>query len=423
MSAIQTEFGGSNPISLSEYYKGGSFVSAGATDPNTIPTSGTITIGDFRGASQALPTVTISAVRSTTSVNEGSAFTFSASASTAITGTVDFTLTGSATDGSDYNTSGASTGTTGSFTFSNSTTSNTLTVTTVADSTTEGSENVICTISNPNVSGYTESIGTASRTVTINDTSTTPTPTYAFSAGSYTVLEGSSESITVNTTNVSNGTTLYWSLASDPGNDIVTDSGSFTISSNSGSFTVSAASDSNNESTETLTLQLRTGSTSGTIQDTASLNIQNVANINLTPATDTLPIVDEDGTVSAAGGIQLEGTSSADTYNIGTIIDGFQSQEHSNVWITGGDPADYEARVTVTSGTVNSNVSFTNNGTGTSVGSWITLSGTNYLWIWQTTSELSNTFTITLEIRDSATQTVQDSATVELNFETVFVPA
>jgi len=391
-------------------------------DPSIGTSNTSVTIND---TSTGTPTVTINAVRSTSSVNEGNAFTFSASATEAITGTVDFTITGTATDSSDYNTSGASTGTTGQFTFSNSTTSDTLTVTTVADSTTEGSETVRCTISNPSVSGYIESIGTASRTVTINDTSQDPpvTPEYDFSAASYNVSEGSSRTITVNTSNVANGTTLYWSLASDPGNDIVTDSGSFTINSNTGSFSVTAASDSNNESTETLTLQLRTGSTSGTIQDTANLNILNVASINLTPATDTLSILDDDGTVSASGGIQLEGTSSADTYNIGTIIDGFQTTDHSNVWITGGDPADYEARVTVTSGTVNSNVSFTNFGTGTSVGTWTTLSSTNYVWSWQTTSQLTNTFTITLQIRDSATQTVQDSATVELNFETVFVPA
>ena len=300
-----------------------------------------------------------------------------------------------------------------------------MTVSTIADSTTEGSENVICTISNPNVSGYTESIGTASRTVTINDTSTTPTASYAFSAGSYNVTEGSSSSITVNTTNVSNGTTLYWTIlnGTTTNGDFTSTSGNFTINSNTGSFSVGAASDSSSESTETATLQLRTGSTSGTIRDTATLNVLNAANINLTPSTDTLFIVDEDGTVSANGGIQLEGTSSADTYNIGTIIDGSQSTEHSNVWISGGDPADYEARVTVTSGTVNSNVSFTNFGTGTSVGTWSTLSGTNYVWAWETTTQLTNTFTVTLQIRDTATQTVQDSATVELNFETVFVPA
>ena len=43
---IQTEFGGTNPISMSEYYRGGSFV----TDNNTsVPTSGEISFSDFYG--------------------------------------------------------------------------------------------------------------------------------------------------------------------------------------------------------------------------------------------------------------------------------------------------------------------------------------------------------------------------------------
>lgn len=49
LGQIQTEFGGSNPISLSEYYKGGSFVSTGDTAPN-VPTSGQISMSNFRGA-------------------------------------------------------------------------------------------------------------------------------------------------------------------------------------------------------------------------------------------------------------------------------------------------------------------------------------------------------------------------------------
>ena len=51
MADIQTEFGGSNPISLSEYYSGGPLVPAGAPAPNgPIPSSGQISIGQFRGS-------------------------------------------------------------------------------------------------------------------------------------------------------------------------------------------------------------------------------------------------------------------------------------------------------------------------------------------------------------------------------------
>ena len=49
LSDIQAEFGGTNPISLSEYYKGGAFVLTTDFAPN-VPTSGTINISDFYGA-------------------------------------------------------------------------------------------------------------------------------------------------------------------------------------------------------------------------------------------------------------------------------------------------------------------------------------------------------------------------------------
>ena len=47
LSDIQTEFGGANPISLSEYYRNGTYVPPGAT---AIPESGAIDLSDFYGA-------------------------------------------------------------------------------------------------------------------------------------------------------------------------------------------------------------------------------------------------------------------------------------------------------------------------------------------------------------------------------------
>jgi len=45
-SEIQTEFGGSDPIGISEYYRGGSYVPSGTTD---VPDSGEIQLSDFYG--------------------------------------------------------------------------------------------------------------------------------------------------------------------------------------------------------------------------------------------------------------------------------------------------------------------------------------------------------------------------------------
>jgi len=51
LTGIQTEFGGSNPIAISEYYAGGANVPASSPAPNgPIPGSGQIAIGQFRGA-------------------------------------------------------------------------------------------------------------------------------------------------------------------------------------------------------------------------------------------------------------------------------------------------------------------------------------------------------------------------------------
>ena len=56
-SAIQTEFGGSNPIAINEYYAGGSYVPSGTANATSvsIPTSGQIAYSNFSGASSTLP--------------------------------------------------------------------------------------------------------------------------------------------------------------------------------------------------------------------------------------------------------------------------------------------------------------------------------------------------------------------------------
>ena len=61
-SALQTEFGGSNPISLSEYVRGGAFVPAGTTSAfGTIPTTNSnINMGVFRGTQKVVELVNIS---------------------------------------------------------------------------------------------------------------------------------------------------------------------------------------------------------------------------------------------------------------------------------------------------------------------------------------------------------------------------
>lgn len=56
--SIQAEFGGANPISMSEYYRGGAFVPSNqvtsSVDGNPISTSGTIRVGTFRALTKTV---------------------------------------------------------------------------------------------------------------------------------------------------------------------------------------------------------------------------------------------------------------------------------------------------------------------------------------------------------------------------------
>ena len=59
LSDIQTEFGGSNPIGLSEYYAGGLYVPSGTSGTNgAVPTSGAISLSAFYGTQSGV-TVTV----------------------------------------------------------------------------------------------------------------------------------------------------------------------------------------------------------------------------------------------------------------------------------------------------------------------------------------------------------------------------
>lgn len=60
LSQIQTEFGGANPIGMSEYYAGGANVPGGTSGVNgAVPTSGTISMSKFYGTSD-VPAVSFS---------------------------------------------------------------------------------------------------------------------------------------------------------------------------------------------------------------------------------------------------------------------------------------------------------------------------------------------------------------------------
>jgi hypothetical protein len=99
-----------------------------------------------------------------------------------------------------------------------------------------------------------------------------PPVSYSLTSVANNVNEGSSLTFNVSTTAVPNGTTLYWTIAnvSTTNADFSATSGTFTINSGAGSFTVTPAADLTTEGAETFNVQVRTGSTSGTIVATSS---------------------------------------------------------------------------------------------------------------------------------------------------------
>lgn len=112
-----------------------------------------------------------------------------------------------------------------------------------------------------------------------------PTPTYSINAPA-SINEGSAGTINITTTNVSNGTTLYWDL--DQSTDYSTSQGSVSISSNAASFTVTPTADSTTEGAETDTIRLYTDSarTTEVANDSFTINDTSTASGGSSGGTD-----------------------------------------------------------------------------------------------------------------------------------------
>jgi len=230
--------------------------------------------GGGYGGSNTVGTVspTYSVSGSPTTVNEGTAVTFTVNTTNVASGTTLYWTSSSASDTSPSS---------GSFTINNNT--GTFSTTVLVDSLTEGTETFTASVRTGSISG---SVVATSNSITINDTSQTPAPTYSVSPNASSVNEGSSVTFNVNTTNVTNGTTLYWTVSRPE--DITPISGSFTVSSGVGTFNVTIDADATTEGTETFTASVRTGSTSGTIQATSVSITINDTSTTLPPPDYTL---------------------------------------------------------------------------------------------------------------------------------------
>jgi hypothetical protein len=231
----------------------------GSVSGTIVATAATVTVADT-----SVPTTpTYSITPSATTVNEGQTVTFNIATTNVANGTLYWTNAGTTT-GADFS-GGANSGT-----VSISSNSGSITRTLLNDVALEGNETIIIQLRTGSTSG---TVVATSSTVTVSDTSVPVTPTYAVSPSVPSVNEGQSVTYTVSTTNVANGTTVYWTTQGSVAAADFTDgvlSGSVTINSNTGSFTRSLVSDLTTEGNETMTIQIRTGSIVGAVVATAS---------------------------------------------------------------------------------------------------------------------------------------------------------
>ncbi len=207
------------------------------------------------------PSYTI--IPSSTLVNEGTTVTFTIT-TTAIPDntTLYYTTTGTA-ESTDFTDNTL----TGSVVINNNTA--TITKTLVNDFTVgEGVETFALQLRETSVSG---NIVATSSTVSITDSSVA---TFTTSLSTTSINEGQSVTVTVNTTGIPDGSTLFYTTSNTT--DVTPTSGSFTINSNTGSFSITASEDLLVESAETFTVSIRTVSISGVI--TSTTNAVTIAN-------------------------------------------------------------------------------------------------------------------------------------------------
>lgn len=141
-----------------------------------------------------------------------------------------------------------------------------LTYTTLNDLTTEGTETLTVAISYGGYSSW------GSSSLTITDTSTYPSIS-SVTPSTTNITEGNTVTFTVTDSTGSSGT-LYWTINTSGGVSSAdfspaTLSGSFTLTSGSGTIDITPIADGSAES-ETFTLEVRYGSTSGTILATST---------------------------------------------------------------------------------------------------------------------------------------------------------
>jgi len=214
-----------------------------------VATADTVTISDT-----SVTPVSYSITPNSSSQNEGSPVVFTVTTTGVLDGTMLYWINVGTTAANDFPNDVNN----GSFAIVGGTASITRSAT--ADLTTEGPETVIIELRSDSVNGPL--LATSSAVTIIDASITPPTATYDVAPAVYTVNEGSSLIFYVTTSNVPNGTVLYWTIDNNSVEFTVV-SGTVTINSNAGQFIVTPRADATTEGPESFSLSIRTGSISG----------------------------------------------------------------------------------------------------------------------------------------------------------------
>ena len=220
---------------------------------------------------QSAPSYTLS--QSSTLVNEGDTVTFTVSTTAIPDGTVIYYTTNGSVEAADFTDNTL----TGSLTVNND--SATLTKTLSSDFTVgEGSETFSIDIRTDSVTG---TVVASSNNITVTDSSFA---TFTNSLSTTSINEGDTVTVTVNTTGIPDGSTLFYTTSITT--DISPTSGSFIINSDTGSFDITASEDLLVENDETFTVSIRTTSITGSVVSTTdTVTISNTTSFAITSST------------------------------------------------------------------------------------------------------------------------------------------
>ena len=311
--------------------------------------SASVTVNDDDAASG--PTITIAA--GTSPVTEGTAASFTVTASTAPAADLTVSLSVSEAAGSDFVASGDEGSAT--VTITSGSTSASFSVATVADSVDEPDGSVTVTVSTG--TGYTVG-STSSASVTVNDDDAASGPTITIAAGTSPVTEGTAASFTVTaSTAPAADLTVSLSVSEAAGSDFVAsgDEGSATVTITSGStsasFSVATVADSVDEPDGSVTVTVSTG-TGYTVGSTSSASVT----VNDDDAASGPTITIAAGTSPVTEGTAASFTVTASTAPAADLTVSLSvSEAAGSDFVASGDEG--SATVTITSGSTSASFS------------------------------------------------------------------